>query len=112
MLCQLSYSHRNSTIIATAAGLGRRLARTQIPRYARDDSLIWVYGWLATGHCSLTTAPLHPPDTNVFKSQRAQTRRIEQVFRVHDDRRLEQVTDAVEIERAELRPARAHDERV
>jgi hypothetical protein len=58
--------------------------------------------------CDGVLRDLAAPDANVFESQRAQASGIEQILGIDNDRPLEQVLDAVEIQGAKFRPARAH----
>lgn len=48
----------------------------------------------------------------ILKPHGTQAHGIEQILGVHNDRVFEEVLDAVEIERAKLRPACAHNQRV
>ena len=61
-------------------------------------------------------SPLHgslpTPDADILKSQRAQAGGVEQVLCVHDERLLQQMLDAVEIECAKFGPACADNQRV
>src|SRR2546425_121859 len=51
-------------------------------------------------------------DADVLESHGPQTNRVEQVLGVYNERTLQQVFDAIEVEPAELRPARAHHQGV
>ena len=73
MLCQLSYSHRDVLIIATGVSL------CQSSDGKQND---------VVGYNSRWESKLDAANADVFKPQRAQAGRIEQVLRVNDDRVL------------------------
>ncbi len=56
--------------------------------------------------------PLAAAHADVFESHGAQPHGVEQVLCVYDERPFQQVFDAVEIQPAKFRPARAHHQRI
>jgi hypothetical protein len=68
--------------------------------------------WMTLLEAAAAPPLLSAPYADVFKSHSAQPHGIEQVLRIHNDGLFEQVLNPVKIERAELRPARAHHQRV
>lgn len=95
VLCQLSYSHRRKLIIASVDGSRRLRPATAQPR--RGTAI----------RRDLNSAYAH-----VLKAQGAQARGVKQILCVDNDGLLQQMFDAIEVECAEFRPARPHDQGV
>jgi hypothetical protein len=59
--------------------------------------------------CRVKAGRLAAAHADVLESHGAKAHRVQQIFGIDDDRLLEQVLDAVEVEGAELGPAGADD---
>ena len=123
MLCQLSYSHRRNFIIATGGerkGVRRceEIAAMVVLSIEGCASFPGLDGRGARRHMSWARTAeggrrrmllLDATDADVLESEGAEASGVEQIFRVDDDWLLQQVLDAIEVESAELGPARPDD---
>ena len=139
MLCQLSYSHRNLSIIATEVQQEIGEARRLRPECSERDPSLRLKGGCAQDDASVSSLRfrsgvtdcaalragldgrsgrphmvrffwLGSADAYVFKTQSAQTSGVEQVLGINDDRILQEILDAIKVERTELRPARTDNQ--
>ena len=110
VLCQLSYSHRRSFIIAMGRTKGTPEMGAQKPPCCAVSQSEKVDPGTQTRNSA--KAHLDAPDADILESQRAQARGVEQVLSVDNERFLEQLLDPVEIESAKFGPAGADDQGV
>ena len=80
--------------------------RTQRSAPAEWDGRTAARNWLILRPQEISSSPSH---AHILEPHSAQAHGVEQVFCVHNHRLLEQVLNALKIQRAELRPTGAHN---